>query len=216
MKPFSLLLAGPLVVALSACSVDNVASGPTNKSQTGALIGGVLGGLIGASSDDKKFGKGIVGAGIGAAVGGVIGHQLDKQAQELRRDIPNEDITIENTGDELRVTLPDALLFDVDSDFVRPELRADLSALARNLQNYPDTNVVIVGHTDDTGSDAYNFDLSERRAQSVGIILEGQGVAGQRIRSYGEGETQPVASNSTDNGRALNRRVEIVIRPNAA
>ncbi|WP_298260297.1 OmpA family protein [uncultured Litoreibacter sp.] len=201
-------------LAVSACTTDSLSD--VNKSQTGAIIGGAVGGLIGASSDDNKLIKGIVGAGIGAAAGGVIGHQLDKQAADLRRDIPNEDIEIVNTGEELRVTMPQDLLFAVDSADLGYDLREDLRALASNLQDYPDTSVNVVGHTDDTGSDSHNFDLSERRAQAVAFTLEDGGVTPSRIQSYGQGETRPIVSNLTEEGRAQNRRVDIVIRPNAA
>ncbi|EPX81679.1 OmpA family protein [Litoreibacter arenae] len=211
-KSIAVLAAATL--AVSACTTDSIST--ANKSQTGAMIGGALGGIIGASSDDDKLLKGIVGAGIGAAAGGVIGHQLDKQAEDLRRDIPNENIDIVNTGDELRVTMPQDLLFAVDSSDLRYDLQNDLRALAGNLQDYPDTTVNIVGHTDDTGSDSYNYELSERRAQAVAFTLEDAGVRPSRIRSYGQGETRPVASNVTEEGRAQNRRVDIVIRPNAA
>ncbi|RLJ51611.1 outer membrane protein OmpA-like peptidoglycan-associated protein [Litoreibacter meonggei] len=211
-KPIAALVAATL--AVSACTTDSVSQ--ANKSQTGAIIGGALGGLIGASSNDDKLLKGIVGAGIGAAAGGVIGHQLDKQAEDLRRDIPNENIDIVNTGEELRVTMPQDLLFAVNSSDLRYDLQADLRALAGNLRDYPDTTVNIVGHTDDTGSDGYNYELSERRAQAVAFTLEDAGVTPSRIRSYGQGETRPVASNVTEEGRAQNRRVDIVIRPNAA
>lgn len=211
-KPIAALAAA--VLAVSACTTDSVSQ--ANKSQTGAIIGGALGGLIGASSDDNKLIKGIVGAGIGAAVGGVIGNQLDKQASDLRRDLPNENIQIENTGEELHITMPQDLLFASDSSNLRSDLRSDLAALAGNLQDYPDTTVNIVGHTDDTGSDSHNFDLSERRAQSVAFTLEDAGVTPSRIRSYGQGETRPIASNDTDDGRMKNRRVDIIIRPNAA
>lgn len=211
MKPIAALVAAAL--AVSACTTDSISQ--ANKSQTGAIIGGAIGGLIGASSDDNKVIKGVVGAGIGAALGGVIGNQLDKQAADLRRDIPNENIKIENTGEELRITMPQDLLFAVDSSNLRSDLQSDLYALASNLTEYPDTTVNIVGHTDDTGSDGHNFDLSERRAQSVAFTLENGGVTSHRIRSYGQGETRPIASNETDEGRAQNRRVDIVIRPNA-
>ncbi|WP_299304228.1 OmpA family protein [uncultured Litoreibacter sp.] len=207
---------GAAVLSLSACDTTNFDTSNVNKSQTGAIIGGVVGGLIGASSDDNKILKGAVGAGIGAAAGGVIGHQLDKQAQDLRRDIPNEDIAIENTGSELKVTLPQALLFASDSATLDPALESDLRALAGNLNSYPDSTVRIVGHTDDTGSDSHNFDLSERRAYAVSRVLEGAGVSTTRLQPVGAGEAQPVSSNLTEEGKAQNRRVEILIRPNAA
>lgn len=209
-------IVGVVTLSLAACDNSQFDTSNVNKSQTGALIGGVLGGLVGASSSDNKLVKGAVGAGIGAAAGGFIGHQLDKQAQDLRRDIPNEQIAIENTGSELKVTLPQALLFASDSALLSPALENDLRALAGNLNSYPDSTIRIVGHTDDTGSDTHNFDLSERRAQAVSWVLEGSGVASSRLIPIGMGETQPVAANLTEEGKAQNRRVEIVIRPNAA
>ena len=212
----TLSIIGAAALSLSACDTTNFDTTNVNKAQTGALVGGVLGGLLGASSDNNSLGKGIVGAGIGAAAGGVIGHQLDKQAQDLRRDIPNENISIENTGEELRVTLPQALLFASDSATLSPALESDLQALAGNLNSYPDSTVRIVGHTDDSGSDAHNADLSERRAYAVSWVLEGSGVASSRLDTFGMGESQPIAANTTEEGKAQNRRVEIIIRPNAA
>lgn len=210
LKP--ILVASAAVVMLVGC--DTTSSDPNQRTKTGAAIGGVIGALVGSSSSDDKLVKGTVGAVIGASVGGVIGQQLDKQAEDLRRDIPNQDILIENTGSELRVTMPQDLLFDIDSSFVRGDLQADLRALAGNLQDYPDTTVIITGHTDDTGSNSHNFGLSEDRAASVGAVLTSAGVGFDRVRTFGRGEEQPIASNATEEGRALNRRVEIVIRPN--
>jgi outer membrane protein OmpA-like peptidoglycan-associated protein len=199
--------------ALSACAVPD--SNPDNpRTQNGAVIGGIIGGLIGASSSDDKLIKGAVGAGIGAAVGGVIGQQLDRQAEDLRRDIGNENVTIENTGSELRVTLPQDLLFASDSSTLREDLKADLRALARNLNQYVDTRVEITGHTDNTGSDAYNLDLSSRRAISVADVLVDTGVLSSRIGTIGAGEARPIATNETEAGKAQNRRVEVRIIPN--
>lgn len=210
-KPVILL--GAAAILLSACA-DPV-SNPNPRTQNGAVIGAALGGLLGASSSDDKLIKGVVGAGIGAAIGGVIGQQLDRQAEDLRRDIDNDAVKIENTGSELKVTLPQDLLFDVDSASLRGDLQSDLRALAGNLQQYPDSIVRITGHTDNTGSDQYNYDLSNRRAVSVADILIDAGVGSGRLISTGAGESRPVASNETDAGRAQNRRVEIVIIPNA-
>jgi outer membrane protein OmpA-like peptidoglycan-associated protein len=209
----SVFALGAATILLTACA-DPSTNSNNPRTQNGAVIGGLIGGLIGASSSDDKLIKGVAGAGIGAALGGVIGQQLDKQAGDLRRDIDNDAVTIENTGSELRVTMPQDLLFAVDSSTVRGDLQSDLRALANNLNEYPDTTAIITGHTDDTGSDAYNFDLSERRAAAVGGVLTNAGVAFARVRTLGAGESQPIASNATDAGRAQNRRVQIVIRPN--
>lgn len=216
MSRFSTALLCAGVLALSACSETNFDTASMNKTETGALIGAGLGGFLGATRNDNKLEKTVIGAGLGAAVGGLIGNHLDKQAADLRRDIPNQDIAIENTGSELKVTMPQGLLFDIDSAELRPTLTADLQSVARNLQQYPDSIVSIVGHTDDTGSDSHNFDLSERRAQAVSWVLLDAGVDATRLQSYGQGETRPVASNATEAGRAQNRRVEIIIRPNTA
>lgn len=212
LKP--ILVATAAAIALVGCDSPPLEGDPNRRTKTGAAIGGVIGALVGSSSSDDKLAKGTVGAVIGASVGGVIGQQLDKQAQDLRRDIPNQDIQIENTGSELRVTMPQDLLFDIDSSSVRGDLQSDLRALAGNLQAYPDTTVIITGHTDDTGSADYNYNLSERRASAVGNVLTDAGVGFDRVRTFGRGEDQPIASNATDAGRAQNRRVEIVIRPN--
>lgn len=202
-------------LSLAACDAVPFETTDVNKSQTGALIGGVVGGLVGSSSSDNKLLKGVVGAGIGAAAGGLIGDRLDKQAEELRRDIPNENIAIENTGSELKVTLPQGLLFASDSAILTPTLEQDLRSIAANLNSYPGSTVQIVGHTDDTGSDNHNLDLSQRRANSVSYVLESAGVDRSRLQPFGRGEAQPVAANITEEGKALNRRVEIIIRPNA-
>ena len=207
---------GAMALSLGACSDAPFETIDVNKSQTGAAIGGVIGGLIGSSSSDNKLLKGVVGAGIGAAAGGFIGDRLDKQAEDLRRDVPNEDIAIENTGTELKVTLPQGLLFASDSAILTPTLEDDLRAIAGNLSSYPASTVLVVGHTDDSGTNEYNLDLSERRANSVAWVLESSGVAPTRLEPQGLGETQPIAANITEEGKAQNRRVELIIRPNTA
>ncbi len=210
--PLILVTAGALAVA--GCTDTGQFTGP--KAQNGALIGGLIGGAVGATRrGDGKLKNAILGAGVGAAVGGLIGANLDKQAADLRRDIGNDDVKIVNTGKELIVTMPQDILFALDSTTVRPDLQRDLRALAGNLQDYPDTTVDIVGHTDNTGSASYNQNLSTRRAQAVAAILLDAGVDPGRVRAYGRGEDEPVATNLTPEGRAQNRRVEIIIRPNA-
>ena len=154
---------------------------------------------------------GLVGAGVGAA----IGYNLDQQAEELQRDLGNGRIQIINNGDHLVVRMPDDILFDVDSAAVKATLRSDLRILADNLQRYPGSTVQVVGHTDNTGAASYNQDLSERRAAAVSSVLIGAGVAANRINSFGLGESQPIGSNLTPEGRAQNRRVDITMRPNS-
>ena len=184
------------------------------RTQAGAIIGGMVGGFLGGTTNDSDPALGaVVGAAAGALAGGAIGAALDRQAQDLRGSLANDDIVIQNTGQELIVTMPDGILFDVDSAAIRASLQSDIRALARNLQAYPDTTVDVVGHTDNTGSAGYNQDLSSRRAQAVAGVLLEQGVSPARVRAFGRGEDDPVASNLTPEGRQLNRRVEVIIRP---
>ncbi|QXT38862.1 OmpA family protein [Gymnodinialimonas ceratoperidinii] len=210
------ILATVSAVALSACVGNTVppSNTPQNRTLDGAVIGGLLGGFIGATSDDENQGRNaVLGAAAGAAAGGLIGNALDRQAQDLRGAIVNDRIRIENTGSQLVVTMPEGILFDVDSAAIRASLQADLRALARNLNQYPNTDVEVVGHTDNTGSASYNQDLSTRRAQGVAGVLLEAGVAPFRVRAYGRGESDPVATNLNAAGRQQNRRVEVIIRP---
>ena len=195
-----------LSLTLSACVNSTGTQGEPNRT----LIGAGLGALVGAAVDDDNRARGAI---VGAALGGGAGALLDQQARDLRAAMSNDDVIITNTGEELRVVLPEGILFDFASAAVRAELQGDIRALARNAQSYPNTTLAVIGHTDNAGSDSYNFDLSTRRAQAVaGIILE-EGVSPGRVRSLGRGETQPIASNDTAAGRAQNRRVEIIITP---
>jgi len=207
----SLMLATVGVFALAACE-----PGPAGTNTSGgAAAGALLGGAIGATrKGDDKLAKAAAGAIIGGLIGGAIGSQLDKQAAELERDISNDQVRIVNTGSELIVTMPEGILFATDSAQVSASIQNDLFALADNLNRYPASQVEIIGHTDNTGSAAYNQDLSQRRAAAVASILRSAGVPGGRLVSYGRGENQPIASNLTVEGRAQNRRVEIVITPN--
>ena len=141
---------------------------------------------------------------------------LDKQERDLRASLGNDNVTINNTGDRLIVTLPQDILFATGSSAVRPDLQRDLAAVAGNLQAYPDSTVQIIGHTDSDGEASFNQQLSESRANAVASVLLNNGISSRRIQSYGRGESQPIASNLNAQGKAQNRRVEIVILPNAA
>ncbi len=207
-KPIGILAIGAL--GLTAC-VD--ASDPDyQKTRNGAAIGAAIGAatqIIAGNSGRSTLTAAVVGGAVGAA----IGHSLDKQEKDLRRDMAGSGAVITNTGKELVVTLPEAITFDTDSTYVRPGLQGHLARLAANLQSYPNSTVDIIGHTDSVGDSGYNQNLSARRAQAVSSILIGNGVPSGRIRSYGMGETNPIADNGTAAGRAQNRRVEVVIRP---
>jgi outer membrane protein OmpA-like peptidoglycan-associated protein len=209
-KPMILLALSAF--ALAACVPTTEENRRTN---TGAVAGALIGGAIGANAKGgDKLIKTVVGAGIGAAIGGAIGATLDQQAAELRNSIGDNRVSITNTGSELIVNMPQDILFATDSATLRGDLSQELQAVARSLLNYPDTTVQVIGHTDNTGSAAYNQNLSTRRAQSVASVLQYNGVPAGRIIAIGRGEDQPIASNLTEEGRAQNRRVEIIIRPN--
>lgn len=206
--------------ALGACTdpatLGTNPENPNSNRNRGALIGAGLGALAGAGlrRDDRGEGA-VIGAVIGGALGAGIGYNLDQQEAELRQQIGNDNVQITNTGDRLIVTLPQDILFAVDSFAVRPDLRNDLGAVSRNLLEYPQSTIQIVGHTDSDGDAAYNQQLSEQRANAVADILLSNGVPFGRIQAFGRGEDQPVTSNLTPQGKAQNRRVEIVILPTA-
>ena len=205
--------------AVSACTDINTFTGDSKTRANegvgvGALGGALLGMLTGDNPKERRR-RAIVGGVLGAAAGGVIGAQLDKQAAELQAAIGNDRVQIINTGTELIVIMPQDILFAIDSTVVRTALRRDLGALADNLQRFPGSTVDVVGHTDNTGTAAYNLDLSARRASAVAAVLIASGVSSARLRTIGMGEDAPIASNLTAAGRSENRRVEIVIRPTA-
>ncbi|WP_371432102.1 OmpA family protein [Novosphingobium sp.] len=202
------------LVSLSACVTDPN-TGEKKVSRTaiggvgGALGGMLLGGLIGGKTDR------ILGAGIGGIAGAAVGYSMDKQIKQLRESTAGSgvDVTPTDNGSAILVNLPNGVTFDTDSSAIKPTFRDTLDKVAQSLNQYPDSLIDVYGHTDSTGSDAYNQALSERRARAVADYLTSRGVSYSRIRSQGFGETQPVASNDTEAGRSANRRVEIKIVP---
>ena len=189
-----------------------VLAGCATKTQTGAVVGAaggaVLGGAVGAAAGSTAKGA-IIGAVVGGVAGTIIGAQMDKQAKELEQNIKGA--TVERVGEGIQVTFASGLLYDFDSDVVRPDAQANLRELAGSLDKYPGSDVLIVGHTDALGTSSYNQSLSERRASAASVYLASQGVARGRIATRGLGETEPVASNDTEAGRQRNRRVEVAI-----
>jgi outer membrane protein OmpA-like peptidoglycan-associated protein len=174
----------------------------------GAAGGAVIGGVIGKVSGSTAKGA-IIGAAVGGAAGAIIGDQMDRQAHELKQNIPGA--TVERVGEGIQVTFASGLLYDFDSDVVKPTARTNLRALAQSLEKYPGSDLLILGHTDSVGTDEYNKQLSVRRADAAARYLEAQGVQRSRIGTGGLGEEEPVAGNGTDTGRAQNRRIEVAI-----
>ena len=214
--PLALAALGALT--LTACTDPMYQpGGERERTRGGALTGAIVGGLAGAATGEDgrdRTRQAVIGAGVGAAVGAGVGALLDRQAAELRNEFDDSRIQVVNTGNELIVRMPQDILFATDSANVAGSLQNDLYALAANLNRYPDSTVNVIGHTDNTGSASYNQDLSERRARAVTAILQNGGVSSARLRAIGRGEGQPIASNLSAEGRAQNRRVDIVIRPN--
>jgi outer membrane protein OmpA-like peptidoglycan-associated protein len=211
-----IILGAVSLLALSACSDPSQYPGTDgDRTRQGAIAGAALGGLLGGTreSGSDRFKNAIVGAAVGAAAGGLIGNAMDQQAAELRNDFGNGEIEVINTGSELIVRMPEAILFATDSASLNPRLRSDLVVLSNSLNKYPRSIVTVTGHTDNTGAASYNQDLSERRAGSVASVLRSSGVSGSRVRTVGAGESQPISTNQTVGGRAMNRRVDITITP---
>lgn len=193
------------VLSLGGCS-------SLNRKEKGGIIGaaagGTIGGIIGKNNGGTAKGA-IIGAAIGGTIGAVIGHQMDQQAKELKQNIPGA--VVERVGEGIQVTFASGLLFDFDSDAIASTAASNLRSLASSLEKYPDSDLLIVGHTDSQGSDQYNMDLSKRRAESTANYLSTQGVDRTRLRTEGKGESEPVTDNSSEVEQARNRRVEVAI-----
>jgi len=213
--PISTIAVGLLMAAaggsvLTGCqTMSNKERGAIIGAGAGAAVGGVIGNQTGSTARGA-----IIGAVVGGAAGAIIGHQMDQQAKEIKQNIPGA--VVERVGEGIQVTFESGLLFDHDSDRIKPAAAENLRNLARSLNNYPNTDLVIVGHTDATGPDGYNADLSQRRARAAANYLGSLGVNPARLRTYGRGESEPVAENATETGRQQNRRVEVAIFANAA
>ena len=205
------LLALIAAFGLAACEAPT----PENQNmRAGVTAGALLGGVVGAISGppEGRLTRAALGAAIGGMAGGAVGTTLDQQAAALAQST-SDNVSVRNTGNELIVSMPQDLLFSVDSAVVRSDLQQDLAAVAANLLQYPNNQIEVIGHTDNTGSATHNQSLSERRAGAVASVLRDRGVPPARIVAYGRGESAPIASNLTPEGRAQNRRVDIIIRP---
>lgn len=204
-----------VAVVLGLVSISLFSCASWNRAMTGGAIGagagGVIGGVIGHQMGNTAVGA-IVGAAVGGSAGALIGHYMDKQAEEIQRDI--KDAKVERVGEGIKITFNSGILFDVGSSRLKPAAEENSVQLAKILNKYKDTEIRIEGHTDSTGSRNMNMSLSDDRATSVARMLKSQGVMGGRIDTKGYGPDQPVESNETTMGRQANRRVEVAIFAN--
>jgi len=196
------------VLLLGGCS-------SLSNTEKGAVIGagaGAAGGAaVGQATDNTAEGA-ILGAVIGGAAGALIGQRMDRKANELDRELENAEV--ERVGEGIKVTFDSGLLFDFDSSALRDNAEENLAEFAESMQEFEDTNILIVGHTDSKGSESYNQELSERRSKSAADYVIQRGIDDSRIMTTGKGESEPVASNETEEGRQQNRRVEVAIYAN--
>jgi len=223
--PRNVALALMTAAALSACATggtyvqsDQYGNPTEQQSRTGrnALIGtaiGVAAGLLTGDSATERRQHAMVGAGIGALAGAGVGAYQNKQERELRERTANTGIDVQRQGDNIVLNLPDGVTFDFGKSALKPQFYGALNGVAKTLGEYNQTMIEVVGHTDSIGSDAVNNKLSKERADSVAQYLIGQGVQSVRIETLGAGKAYPIADNSTDAGRAKNRRVEIRVIP---
>lgn len=208
-----LVLVTLMTTALAGCATDD----PNKKTKTGAAIGAAAGAIVGYAVDDGTGGV-LAGAAVGALAGAGVGRYMDKQQQEMEAALAEEqarhELEIQQLENEtLKIDIANEVSFDFDSAALKSAFTPTLSKVANVLQRYPNTIIHVVGHTDSVGSESYNQRLSERRAQSVMDYFLSAGVTSGRLYAIGRGETEPRASNETEAGRQLNRRVEIYVKP---
>ena len=200
-----------LILLAAQILISCKASNTTKGGAIGAGVGGVIGGVIGHQSDNTAIGA-IIGAAVGGTAGALIGRHMDKQAEELKNDLKGA--TVQRVGEGIIITFDSGLLFPLDSYQLQDATKSNLTQLAKTLNKYDDTDILIEGHTDSSGEDDYNQTLSEKRAREVENYLGSQQVKESRITTKGYGESQPLASNDTQAGRSSNRRVEVAIYAN--
>jgi len=215
----NIIVAALAALALSACSTTNPYTGQSQLSNTagGALIGtgggAVAGALIGAAvGGDARVGA-LIGAGVGGLTGAAIGNYMDQQEAELRAQLQGTGVSVTRVGQQIILNMPSNITFATDQSAVQPQFNQTLVSVALVLKKFDKTLVDVSGHTDSQGDDAYNQELSYKRAISVATILANQGIVQQRFSITGRGEENPIASNGNESGRSQNRRVEIQLSP---
>lgn len=204
----SLLVAGLL---LSGCAGTETG---LSKTQTGALIGGIAGAAAGAATGNHSAKRILIGGALGAAAGGGIGYYMDRQQEELNKELAGSGVQVQRQGDTINLNMPGGITFDSGKTNVKPNFSPVLDDIANVMVKYPETKIEVQGHTDSVGDNNSNLTLSQLRAQSVTSYLVAKGVDSNRIRAVGFGESMPIATNDTAEGREKNRRVEIKIIPN--
>lgn len=202
-----------ITALVSGCTTINPYTGQTQTSKAtwGTAIGAATGALVGSTQSSKSA---LIGGLAGAAIGGGIGYYLDAQAAELRAELASTGVQVIESDDNIRLIMPGNITFKTDSADINSSFYPVLNSVAKVLNKYNNSTVMVSGHTDNTGSAEYNLNLSKERAQSVAAYLQGQGVKQSRFEVLGMGYSNPIASNATDTGRTQNRRVEIKIIPN--
>jgi outer membrane protein OmpA-like peptidoglycan-associated protein len=199
------------ILSITAVSVVFACS-TMNKQQKGTAIGAAGGAVIGAAVTKGSIWGILIGAAVGGTAGNLIGKKMDKQAKELKQAVPTA--SVERVGEGINMTFDASLMFEINSDKVSDQAKNDLSKAAGVFKEYQDTNILIEGHTDDTGADEFNMDLSRKRAAAVANYLESQGVARSRLVEKWYGETQPKYTNDSEENRKKNRRVELAVYAN--
>ncbi len=207
MKTYHIIILPVLILALlfAGCSkLSNTTKGTAIGAGAGAGVGALAGKALGSTVKGA-----LIGAVVGGATGNIIGHRMDQQAKELEQSL--RDAEIQRIGEGIAITFDSGLLFGFDSSVIQPDARANLTQLAASLKEYPDSDIVIVGHTDSRGSEEYNLSLSNRRSEAAKTYLVSRGIPSSRIQAQGRGELEPIADNNLEEGRDQNRRVEVAI-----
>lgn len=209
------IVASALTLVLVAGCATNPETGQREMNKTGksAAIGAAVGAAVGGVSGGNRGKRAVIGAAAGAAIGAGVGKYMQNQEDKLRQQTAGTGVEVKREGDNIVLNMPGHVTFATDSAQITPAFHGTLDQVAATITEYKDTRVQITGHTDNTGSDSYNQQLSERRAQAVASYLAGRGVASSRVTTTGYGETRPIAGNDTPDGRQQNRRVEIILSP---
>lgn len=207
LKYVIVITAVAMSVFIAGCGASNAVKGGV----IGGVAGGVVGGVVGDQLGNTTLGV-IIGAAVGGTAGVLIGNHMDKQADEIENEI--DGVSVERIGEGIALKFDSGILFGFDSEILQPQAKENIYKLADILKKYPDSNILIAGHTDSDGAEQYNQQLSERRAKAVSDYTMMQGVSSSRLSIVGLGENEPIATNSTESGKRLNRRVEIAIFAN--